>query len=170
MDKRLDDQREYLLKKIKSNADRYTNKQAEEKVRQIKRDQEEEEKKMLFYMNEKTRIADEKEMREKQRREQEKKDLKRYYDMQVEEKKKDDELEKLLDGEQARIWKKDVDQYNEDQQRIKKIIRAKNIRNLEAVKDQIKAKKEKEENRYGMSDVEFAMNRAKLMKAQEALG
>ena len=170
MDKRLDDQREYLLKKIKSNADRYTNKQAEEKVRQIKRDQEEEEKKMLFYMNEKTRIADEKEMREKQRREQEKKDLKRYYDMQVEEKKKDDELEKLLDGEQARIWKKDVDQYNEDQQRIKKIIRAKNIRNLEAVKDQIKAKKEKEENRYGMSDVEFAMNRAKLMKAHEALG
>ena len=109
-------------------------------------------------------------MREKQRREQEKKDLKRYYDMQVEEKKKDDELEKLLDGEQARIWKKDVDQYNEDQQRIKKIIRAKNIRNLEAVKDQIKAKKEKEENRYGMSDVEFAMNRAKLMKAHEALG
>ena len=109
MDKRLDDQREYLLKKIKSNADRYTNKQAEEKVRQIKRDQEEEEKKMLFYMNEKTRIADEKEMREKLRREQEKKDLKRYYDMQVEEKKKDDELEKLLDGEQARIWKKDVD-------------------------------------------------------------
>ena len=170
MDKRLDDQREYLLKKIKSNADRYTNKQAEEKVRQIKRDQEEEEKKMLFYMNEKTRIADEKEMREKQRREQEKKDLKRYYDMQVEEKKKDDELEKLLDGEQARIWKKDVEQYNEDQQRIKKLIRAKNIRNLEAVKDQIKAKKEKEENRYGMSDVEFAMNRAKLMKAHEALG
>ena len=31
--------------------------------------------------------------------------------MQVEEKKKDDEFEKVLDGEQARIWKKDCKKY-----------------------------------------------------------
>ena len=121
-------------------------------------------------MNEKIRIADEKEMKEKLRREQEKKELKKYYDMQVEEKKKDSEFEKLLDGEQARLWKRDVDKYKEDEQRIKKILRAKNIRNLEAVKDQIKSKKEKDENKGGMTDVEFAMNRQKLMKAQQVLG
>ena len=170
MDIRLEQQREYLLNKIKSNGNKYTNKKAEEKLKQMKKDQEEEEKKMIFYMNEKARIADEKEMKEKLRREEEKKELKKYYDMQVEEKRKDDEFEKVLDKEQARIWKKDCQKYNEDEKRIKKIIRAKNIRNLETVKEQIKARKEKENNKYGMSDVEFAMNRQKLMKVQEALG
>ena len=170
MDIRLEQQREYLLNKIKSNGNKYTNKKAEEKLQQMKKDQEEEEKKMIFYMNEKARIADEKEMKEKLRREEEKKELKKYYDMQVEEKRKDDEFEKVLDEEQARIWKKDCQKYNEDEKRIAKIIRAKNIRNLETVKEQIKARKEKENNKYGMSDVEFAMNRQKLKKVQEALG
>ena len=170
MDLRLEQQREYLLNSIRNKSERYTNKQAEEKIQKIKKDQEEEEKKMIFYMNEKARIADEKEMKEKLRREEEKKELKKYYDMQVEEKKKDDEFEKVLDEEQARIWKKDCQKYNEDEKRIAKIIRAKNIRNLETVKEQIKARKEKENNKYGMSDVEFAMNRQKLKKVQEALG
>ena len=75
-----------------------------------------------------------------------------------------------MDGEQARIWKKDVEKYKEDEKRIAKIIRAKNVKNLETIKQQIKTKKEKENNKYGMTDVEFAMNRGKLMKVQEALG
>jgi hypothetical protein len=170
MDIRLEQEREYLLNKIKNNGSKYTNKKAEEKLEQIKKDQEEEEKKLIFYMNEQARIADEKEMKEKIRRNNEKKELKKYYDMQVEEKKKDDEFEKVLDGEQARIWKKDCEKYNEDQKRIKKIIRAKNVKNLQTIKEQMKTKKEKEKNRYGMSDVEFAMNKGKLIKAQEALG
>ena len=62
------------------------------------------------------------------------------------------------------------EKYNEDQKRIKKIIRAKNVKNLQTIKEQMKTKKEKEKNRYGMSDVEFAMNKGKLIKAQEALG
>jgi len=78
MDIRLEQQREYLLNKIKSNGNKYTNKKAEEKLQQMKKDQEEEEKKMIFYMNEKARIADEKEMKEKLRREEEKKELKKY--------------------------------------------------------------------------------------------
>ena len=166
----LEKEREYLLNKIKNNGSKYTNKKAEEKIEQIKKDQEEEEKKLIFYMNEQARIADEKEMKEKIRRNNEKKELKKYYDMQVEEKKKDDEFEKVLDGEQARIWKKDCEKYKEDQNRIKKIIRAKNVKNLQTIKEQMKTKKEKEKNRYGMSDVEFAMNKGKLVKAQEALG
>lgn len=170
MDLRLEQQREYLLNKIKNKSERFTNKAAQEKVDKIKRDQEEEEKKMIFYMNEKARIADEKEMKEKLRRQQEKKEMKKYYDMQVEEKQKDGEFEKLLDGEQARIWKKDCEKYNEDEKRIAKIIRDKNVRNLETIKEQIKKRKEKEDNKYGMSDIEFAMNRGKLMKVHEALG
>ncbi len=170
MDLRLEQQREYLLKQIKNKSERYTNQAAIDKVNKIKKDQEEEEKKMIFYMNEKARIADEKEMKEKIRRAQEKKELKKYYDMQVEEKQKDVDFEKILDGEQARIWKRDCEKYFEDEKRIAKIIRDKNIRNLNTIKEQMKIRKEKEDNKNRMSDIELAMNRGKLMKAQEALG
>ena len=170
MDIRLEQQREYLLNKIKNNGSKYSNKKALEKIQQIKKDQEEEEKKLIFYMNEKARIADEKEMKEKIKKQNEKKELKKYYDMQVEEKKKDDQFEKVLDGEQARIWKNDCEKYKADEKRIAKIIKAKNVRNLETIKEQMKLKKEKENNKYGMTDVEYALNREKLMKAQEALG
>ena len=169
MDIRLEQQREYLLNQIKTRFNNASNPQAEEKVKEAEKAQHEEDKKIIFYMNEKCRIADEKELKEKIRRQKEKKELKKYYDMQVEEKKKDDEFEKLLDGVQANLWKRDVEKYKDDQQRIKKIIRAKNIRNLEQVKEQIKQRQEKEANRFGMSDAEFAMNRAKLMRAKEAL-
>ena len=169
MDLRLEQQREYLLNTIKNRSEKYTNKKALEKIEKIKKEQEEEDKKMIFYMNEKARIADEKEMKEKLRRQQEKKDLKQYYDMQVEEKQKDGEFEKLLDGEQARIWKMDCEKYNEDEKRIAKIIRAKNVRNLDTIKEQIKIKKEKEKNKNKMSAIEFAMNRNKLIKVQQAL-
>ena len=115
-------------------------------------------------MNEKARIADEKEMKEKLRRQQEKKDLKQYYDMQVEEKQKDGEFEKLLDGEQARIWKMDCEKYNEDEKRINKIIRDMNKRNLDSIMEQMKKRKEKKNQ--SMSMVEYAMNRDTLEKAK----
>ena len=144
--------------------------EAENKVRQIQQEQEDEDKKMIHYMREKCRIADEKELNEKIKKEQEKKNLKKYYDMQVEERKKEEEFEKVLDGEQARIWKKDCDKYNEDEKRIAKIIRDKNVRNQNTILDQIKIKKEKEKNNSTMTPIEFSLNREKLMKVQEALG
>ena len=170
MDIRKEQQREYLLNKIKNKFNVAYSQEAENQVRKILTDQEEEDKKMIHYMNEKCRIADEKEMNEKIKREKEKKELKKYYDMQVEERKKEEEFEKVLDGEQARIWKKDCDKYNEDEKRIAKIIWDKNVRNQNTIKDQIRIKKEKEKNSSNMSPVEFSMNREKLMKVQEALG
>ena len=146
MDIRLEQQREYLLNQIKTRFNNASNPQAEEKVKEAEKAQQEEDKKIIFYMNEKCRIADEKELKEKIRRQKEKKELKKYYDMQVEEKKKDEEFEKVIDGEQARIWKKDCEKYNEDEKRIAKIIWDKNVRNLNTIKDQIKDKKEKEKN------------------------
>ena len=170
MDIRKEQQREYLLNKIKNKFNVGYSQEAENKVRQIQQEQEDEDKKMIHYMREKCRIADEKELNEKIKKEQEKKNLKKYYDMQVEERKKEEEFEKVLDGEQARIWKKDCDKYNEDEKRIAKIIWDKNVRNQNTIKDQIRIKKEKEKNSSNMSPVEFSMNREKLMKVQEALG
>ena len=169
MDKRADQEREYLLNKIKNRSNRYSSKEQQNILNKIKEDQEEEDRRTLYYMNEKTRKADEKERKEKIRIENEKKYLKSYYDMQVEEKRKHNELDKLLDGEQARIWKRDCDKYNEDEKRIAGIIYAKNRRNLESIQQQMKEKKNKESRMNMMSDVEYAMNRAKLEKAQEIL-
>ena len=170
MDIRKEQQREYLLNKIKNKFNNSSNPAAEEKVKQIYHDQDEEDKKMIYYMNEKCRIADEKEMNEKIIIQKQKKELKKYYDMHVEEKKKEEQFEKILDGEQARIWKKDCQKYNEDEKRIAKIIRDKNVRNLNIIKDQIRVKREKEKNSMGMTPIELSMNREKLMKVQEALG
>ena len=169
MDIRLEQQREYLLNQIKTRFNNASNPQAEEKVKEAEKAQHEEDKKIIFYMNEKCRIADEKELKEKIRRQKEKKELKKYYDMQVEEKKKDEEFEKVIDGEQARIWKKDCEKYNEDEKRIAKIIWDKNVRNLNTIKDQIKDKKEKEKNNMNMTPIEFSMNKEKLSKVKEAL-
>ena len=170
MDIRKEQQRDYLLNKIKNKFNVGYSQEAEDKVKKIQLDQEEEDKKMIHYMREKCRIADEKEMNEKIKREKEKKELKKYYDMQVDERKKEEEFEKVLDGEQARIWKKDCDKFNEDEKRIAKIIRDKNVRNQNTILDQIRIKKEKEKNNSNMSPIEFSMNKEKLMKVQEALG
>ena len=170
MDIRKEQQREYLLNKIKNKFNNAYSQEAENKVKQIQIDQEEEDKKMIHYMNEKCRLADEKEMKEKIKRQKEKTELKKYYDMQVEERKKDEQFEKVLDGEQARIWKKDCEKYNEDEKRIAKIIWDKNVRNLNTIKKQIKEKKEKEKKNTEMTPIEFSINREKLMKVQEALG
>ena len=170
MDIRKEQQREYLLNKIKNKFNNAYSQEAENKVKQIQIDQEEEDKKMIHYMNEKCRLADEKEMKEKIKRQREKTELKKYYDMQVEERKKDEQFEKVLDGEQARIWKKDCEKYNEDEKRIAKIIWDKNVRNLNTIKKQIQEKKEKEKKNTEMTPIEFSINREKLMKVQEALG
>ena len=170
MDIRKEQQREYLLNKIKNKFNNAYSQEAENKVKQIQIDQEEEDKKMIHYMNEKCRLADEKEMKEKIKRQKEKTELKKYYDMQVEERKKDEQFEKVLDGEQARIWKKDCEKYNKDEKRIAKIIWDKNVRNLNTIKKQIQEKKEKEKKNTEMTPIEFSINREKLMKVQEALG
>ena len=167
MDIRKEQQREYLLNKIKNKFNVAYSQEAENQVRKIQTDQEEEDKKMIHYMNEKCRIADEKEMNEKIKREKEKKELKKYYDMQVEERKKEEEFEKVLDGEQARIWKKDCDKYNEDEKRIAKIIWDKNVRNQNTIKDQIRIKKEKEKNSSNMSPVEFSGESLSFVQIRE---
>ena len=51
------------------------------KIIKIYHDQDEEDKKMIYYMNEKCRIADEKEMNEKIKIQKQKKELKKYYDI-----------------------------------------------------------------------------------------
>ena len=71
-----------------------------------------------YYTMEKNKKEQEKEEKEIRDRNLAKIELRKYLDMQVEEKKKNSELEKELEKEQARIWKMDCEKYARDEKVI----------------------------------------------------
>ena len=114
---------------------------SKEILEKMKKDQEEEDKKIQYYYDEKNRLAIEKEKNEALRRHKNKFELKKYLDMQIEERKKEEDFLKSLDDEQARIWAIDCKKYFEDEKAIENKIRTMNKRNLDLVMEQIKKKK-----------------------------
>ena len=151
---------------IKKYGNKYVPKQAEEILEQIKKQEEEDDKRVQFYYEEKNRLAIEKEKEAEIKRQKDKKELRKYLDMQVEEKRKEEEFLKSLDSEQARIWAIDCKKYNEDEKAIEQKIRAMNKRNLDLVMEQMRQRRKK---KTGMTDAEYAMNRETLQKAKETL-
>ena len=119
-------------------------------------------------MLEKNKREEEQERLAKLKRQQEKIEIKKFLDMQLEEKRKEAELEKAINDEQARIWKADCKKYNEDEKRIDKIIKDMNKRNLDSIMEQMKKRKE-QKKAQAMSRVEYAMNRDQLEKAREEI-
>ena len=101
---------------------------------------------------------------EKQKKMEEKMKMKKYLDMQVEEKKKERDLEKAIDNEQARIWNLDNKKYENDERRVRKVVMEINKKNLDNLVEQIKKKKQKKFQK--MTDEEYAMNRETLEKAK----
>ena len=150
---------------IKTYGNKYSD-QSKEILDKMKKDQEEEDKKIQYFYDEKNRLAIEKEKNEQLRRHKEKFELKKYLDMQIEEKKKEEDFLKSLDDEQARIWAIDCKKYFEDEKAIENKIRTMNKRNLDLVMEQINKKKKK---KNAMSDTEYAMNRDILQKAKATL-
>ena len=157
--------REKYYENIKNYGNRFVT-QSKEILDKMKKDQEEEDKKIQFYYDEKNRLAIEREKNEALRRHKEKFELKKYLDMQIEERKKEEDFLKSLDDEQARIWAIDCKKYFEDERAIEAKIRAMNKRNLDSVMEQINKKKNKKSS---MSDTEYAMNRDLLQKAKASL-
>ena len=165
MQMKQDQIREKYYDLIKTYGNKFSD-QSKEILEKMKKDQEEEDKKIQYYYDEKNRLAIEKEKNEALRRHKNKFELKKYLDMQIEEKKKEEDFLKSLDDEQARIWAIDCKKYFEDEKAIENKIRAMNKRNLDLVMEQINKKKIKKNN---MSDTEYAMNRGLLQKAKETL-
>jgi hypothetical protein len=157
--------RQRYYDKIKSYGNRFSN-QSDEILEKLRKDQEEEDKKIQYYYDEKNRLAIEKEKNEALKRHQNKFELKKYLDMQIEERKKEEDFLKSLDDEQARIWAIDCKKYYDDERAIESKIRAMNKRNLDLVMEQINKKKKKNN---AMSDSEYAMNRELLQKAKASL-
>ncbi len=166
MDMKQEMARNRYYESIKKNGELYDSTTGKELIEKLKKEEEEEDKKVQFYYEEKNRLAIEKEKEAEIKKQKDKRELKKYLDMQIEEKRKEEEFLKSLDNEQARIWAIDCKKYNEDQIAIEKKIRAMNKRNLTLLKEQMNLKKSNKKNT--MSDTEYAMNRDTLEKAKAA--
>ena len=151
---------------IKKNGNKYTMAQADEILERLKKEQKQEDDKIQYYYDAKNKEANEKEAKERLRRQKERQDIKKYLDMQVEEKKKEEHFLKLLDEEQARIWNLDCKKYFDDEKIIEKKIKLMNKINFDALMNQIEEKKRSKSRQNIMTDSEYAMNREILEKTQ----
>ena len=157
-------ERKRYFDNIRRFANKYDENETARILNQMKQDQKDEDDKVFQLMLEKNKKEEEKEKQAKIKSHQDKIEMRKYLDMQVEEKRKEAELEKAIDDEQARIWNIDCKKYTEDEKRINKIIKDMNKRNLDSIMEQIKIRKEKK--KQGMSLAEYAMNRDTLEKVK----
>ena len=162
-------ERKYYFDRIKNYGNKYSLKKAEEILEQMKDAQKKEDEKIQFYYDEKRKVADEKERKEFIKKRMERKELKKYLDMQVEEKKKEEDFLKALDYEQARIWNVDCKKYMEDEKIIDGKIKKMNKINQDSLIKQINENSKKKKMRKNMSDAEYYMNRDLLEKAKASL-
>ena len=166
MDMKEEVRRQAYYDMIKSYGNKSTNK-SNELLDRLKKEQEEEDKRIHHYYEEKNRLAIEKEKRDELKKFRQKFELKKYLDMQIAERKKEEEFLKSLDYEQARIWAIDCKKYNDDEKAIGKRIKEMNKRNMNTLMEQINKKKNK--NKDEMNETEYAMNRQLLEKAKVSL-
>ena len=157
-------ERKRYFDNIRRFANKYDENETAKILNQMKKDQKDEDEKVYQLMMEKNRQEEEKEKKDKIKRKEDKIAMRKFLDMQIEEKKKDMELEKAINDEQARIWNMDCKKYSEDEKRINKIIRDMNKRNLDSIMEQMKKRKGKKNQ--SMSEVEYAINRETLEKAK----
>ena len=166
MDMKEEIRRQKYYDKIKSFGNKLSTKSTEI-IDKLKKDQEEEDKRIHHYYEEKNRLAIEKENQDKLKKYRQKFELKKYLDMQIAERKKEEDFLKSLDNEQARIWAIDCQKYNDDEKAIENKIREMNKRNMNSIMDQISNNKRKIKN--GMNETEYAMNRKLLEQAKTSL-
>ena len=159
-------QREKYYESIKKNGMKMSSK-ADELLKRLRQEQEEEDKRIQHYYDEKNRLEIDKEKEKEMKKFKDKFELKKYLDMQIEERKKEEDFLKSLDYEQARIWAIDCKKYNDDEKEINKKIREMNKKNMNSVMEQIN--KKKKNNKKGMNETEYAMNREILEKAKASL-
>ena len=160
-------ERKRYFDNIRRFANKYDENETAKILNQMKQDQKNEDEKVYQLMMEKNRLDFEKEKKEKLKRKKDKIAIKKFLDMQIEEKKKELDLEKAINDEQARIWRMDCQKYTEDEKRINKIIKEMNRRNLDSIMEQMKKRKEKKGQ--AMSNTEYAMNRETLEKVKEEM-
>ena len=89
--------------------------------------------------------------------------------MQIEERKKNDVIEKAIDSAQAEILRKDYEIGIENERIVNEKIKKMNKNNLEKQMKQLEEKRNKEKNKNKMTRDEFNMNRDLISNAKRAL-
>ena len=167
MDQRKENERNYYYKKIKSLSNKYLLPNSEKILKKIIQEGKIEEEKIQHYYEEKNLKELEKEIKAKKKRQNDKIEIKKFLDMQIEQKKKEEKFLKLLDQEQARIWKLDLIKRNEEMKTEREHIKNMNRKNFEGLLKQIEEKKRSKSKKNIMTESEYAMNRDLLEKANE---
>ena len=165
-----DKERQKIFDKINYNANKFILKNAEEIVAKNKEEQKKENEKIEFYIKEKIKAMEEQELKERKRKNELKIELKKFLDMQVEEKRKEQIFLKELDHEQARIWKMDYQKRDEDEKINDNKIKLMEKKNLEFIIKQIKENDQKKmiKNKNKMTNDEYDMNKELLEKAKNS--
>ena len=164
-----ENERKLYFKRIERKANNFMTGVAKEALDKQERENKEEEAKMIFYQKEKDKWEQAKEDREAAERERNKKELAKYYDMQIEERKKNDVFEKAIDTAQAEILKKDYEIGIENERIVNEKIKKMNRNNYEKQMKQLEEKRNKEKNKNKMTRDEFNMNRDLISNAKRAL-
>ena len=167
MQDKQDQERKRYYDTIKNNGNKYSLKQAEEILEKMQKAQKAEDEKIQYYYDAKTKEANEKAAKEIQRRHKEREEMKKYYDMQIEEKRKEKEFLRYLDEEQARIWNIDCKKYYDDEKIAENKVKLMNKINFDCLMEQISEKKRSKSKRNIMTNTEFEMNRDLIEKARE---
>ena len=167
IDQRKENERKYYYDKIKANSNKYYLPYAENVLKKLEKEKKEEEEKIQYHYDEKNRHDFEKEYKAKLKRLNDKIEMKKFLDMQIAEKNKEKNFNKLLDQEQARIWKIDLKKRYDEMNKEKECIKKMNRKNFECILKQIEQKKRSKSNKNIMTENEYAMNRNLLEKANE---
>ena len=167
IDQRKENERKYYYDKIKANSNKYYLPYAQSVLKKLEKEKKEEEEKIQYHYDEKNRHDFEKEYKAKLKRINDKIEMKKFLDMQIAEKNKEKNFNKLLDQEQARIWKIDLKKRYDEMNKEKECIKKMNRKNFECILKQIEQKKRSKSNKNIMTENEYAMNRNLLEKANE---
>ena len=167
IDQRKENERKYYYDKINANSNKYYLPYAESVLKKLEKEKKEEEEKIQYHYDEKNRHDFEKEYKAKLKRINDKIEMKKFLDMQIAEKNKEKNFNKLLDQEQARIWKIDLKKRYDEMNKEKECIKKMNRKNFECILKQIEQKKRSKSNKNIMTENEYAMNRNLLEKANE---
>ena len=161
---KIDLERKRFYEKIRNSVRKFKEEEVAKLVNKIKQEKKDEDEQIYKYMLENIKMEEEKEKQAKIKKYQDRKNMKKFYDMQVEEKKKEMDFEKALDNEQGRIWNMDYMKFKDEEKKIKSFIKDINKDITNTLKWQMEKKKEKK--RQSMSFNEYAMNREALENAE----
>ena len=167
MDQQKENERNSYYKRIKSMSNKYILPDSDKILRNLTQEGKTEEEKIQHYYEEKNLKDFEREIRAKIKRQNDKIEIKKFLDMQIEQKKKEEKFLKLLDQEQARIWKLDLMKRNDEMKTEREHIKNMNKKNFEGLLKQIEEKQKSKSKKNIMTESEYAMNRDLLEKANE---